>query len=329
MKRLITICSGQFGDIPLPALCKQMQAIGYEGFELACHSHVDLDQVLASPAYRDELLYLLSDCGMRIGALSAHLPGQCVGDNPDPRLDRFAPAQYRGMPERIRAWAIEEMKKTARAAQLLQVPVVTCFFGSPLWAWWYSFPKTTEEMIANGYARIRELWTPIFDVYDACGVKLALEVHPTEIAFDYYSTLRLMEELCWRPTLGLNFDPSHLLWQGVDPVGFLRDFASRIYHVHMKDVKITKDGRAGMLGSHMEFGDTRRGWNFVSLGHGHVDFDGIIRELNRIGYEGPLCVEWEDGGMERMLGAAEAFGFVKRINFQPSAITFDSALNAK
>ena len=212
------------------------------------------------------------------------------------------------------------------AAKLLKVKVVTCFLGSPIWAMWYSFPQTTPEMVEAGFQKIKELWTPIFDIYDECGVKLALEVHPTEIAFDYYSTKRLLETLDYRPTLGLNFDPSHLLWQGVDPQTFLHDFADRIYHVHLKDVKLRQDGRAGILGSHIEFGDTRRGWNFVSLGHGDVDFDGIIRELNQMGYHGPLCVEWEDSGMERIFGATEAFEYASQINFEPSTFSFDSAL---
>ena len=181
-------------------------------------------------------------------------------------------------------------------------------------------------MVDAGFARIKELWTPIFDVYDECGVRLALEVHPTEIAFDYYSTERLLKTLDYRPTLGLNFDPSHLLWQGVSPVLFLRRFREQIYHVHMKDVRINRDGLGGILGSHIEFGDTRRGWNFVSLGHGDVDFEGIIRELNQMGYHGPLCVEWEDSGMERMHGAKEALEFVRRMNFEPSDVSFDAAL---
>ena len=214
----------------------------------------------------------------------------------------------------------------ARAAQLMGVHVVTCFLGSPIWPYWYSFPQTTQQMVDDGFAQIKALWTPIFDVFDQCGVKFALEVHPTEIAFDYYSTQKLLAVFDRRPTLGLNFDPSHLQWQGVDPCLFLRDFADRIYHVHMKDVKVRLDGRAGILGSHIEFGDLRRAWNFVSLGHGDVDFDGIIRELNAMHYDGPLSVEWEDSGMERMFGAREAYAFTKRSDFAPSDVAFDSAL---
>ena len=326
MKRPINICSGQFGDLALDQLCASMKAIGYDGFELAAQSHIDVNGIVNDSEYRRQFLKPLTKFNMQIGAISCHLMGQCVGDNYDPRLDNFAPAALKGNPEGIREWAIESMKTAAKAAQMLGVKVVTCFLGSPIWAMWYSFPQTTPEMVDAGYRRIRELWSPIFDVYDACGVKLALEVHPTEIAFDYYSTKRLFEELEYRPTLGLNFDPSHLLWQGVDPQMFLHDFADRVYHVHMKDVKLSRDGRTGLLGSHIEFGDTRRGWNFVSLGHGDVDFDGIIRELNLMQYHGPLCVEWEDSGMERMFGAKEAYEFTNRINFEPSAFAFDSAL---
>ena len=126
--------------------------------------------------------------------------------------------------------------------------------------------------------------------------------------------------------MGINYDPSHLVWQGVNELTFLRDFRERIYHVHIKDVKMNRNDRAGILGSHLEFGDTRRGWNFVSVGHGNVDFDGIIRELNQMGYEGPLSVEWEDSGMEREKGARESFQYIQKMNFSPSEIAFDAAL---
>jgi sugar phosphate isomerase/epimerase len=181
-------------------------------------------------------------------------------------------------------------------------------------------------MIDAAFREIVALWSPIFDEFDACGVKFGLEVHPTEIAFDYYTTERLFREFARRPTFGLNFDPSHLLWQGMEPHLFIRDFPDRIFHVHMKDVAVTLDGRAGILGSHITFGNTRRGWNFRSLGHGDVDFEAIIRELNAIGYTGPLSVEWEDSGMDRDFGAAEACDFVKNINFSPSSLAFDEAL---
>ncbi len=138
----------------------------------------------------------------------------------------------------------------------------------------------------------------------------------------------MLEVFNYRKTLGFNFDPSHLIWQGVKPHLFVRDFAERIYHVHMKDAAVTLDGKAGILGSMMTFGDTRRGWNFRSLGHGDVDFEEIIRELNNIGYSGPLSVEWEDSGMEREFGAKEAADFVRKVDFEPSNVAFDDAMRS-
>ena len=330
MARPVTIFTGPWADLPMEEMCRTAKEMGYEGLEIASWGQIDVEKAAEDLNYVKELKGRLEEYGLGCWAIGMHLPGQCVGDAEtwayDPRLDNFAPSALAGKPEEIRAWGIKPMECAAKAARNMGVQVVTFFMGSPIWKMWYSFPQTSQEQVDAGYQRIKELWSPIMDVYDQCGVKLALEVHPTEIAFDYYSTQKLLATFDRRPTLGINFDPSHLVWQGMDPCLFLRDFADRIYHVHMKDVKVRLDGRAGILGSHIEFGDLRRGWNFVSLGHGDVDFDGIIRELNAMGYQGPLSVEWEDSGMERMFGAKEAYAFTRRTDFAPSDVAFDSAL---
>lgn len=326
MARPITIISGQWSDLGLEEGFRTFAKMGYDGVELATQSGLDVHRAATDTEYAQKIREMLQENNLDLWAISAHLIGQCVGDVWDSRLDNFAPAALAGKPEEIRAWAIEEMKDVARAAKNLGVSVVTGFLGSPIWKYWYSFPQTSDEQVMGGFDEIVALWSPIFDVFDACGVKFALEVHPTEIAFDYYSAKKLLEKFHYRPTLGFNFDPSHLLWQGVNPAIFIRDFADRIYHVHIKDVKMNMDGRNGILGSHLTFGDTRRGWNFVSVGHGDVDFDSIIRELNQIGYCGPLSVEWEDSGMERIAGAAESLAFIRKMNFERSDVAFDSAL---
>ncbi|MDD4573807.1 MAG: sugar phosphate isomerase/epimerase [Sphaerochaeta sp.] len=326
MSRLVTLASGQFGDLGLEELCILAMDMGYEGLELATHAHFDVTKALEDTSYIPWVWETLTKYGLSCVAISAHLTGQCVGDVWDERLDNFVPTALAGKPEAIRAWAVKEMKRTAYAAKAFGVKVVNGFTGSPIWARWYSYPQTSEKMIEAGFRLIYDLWTPIFDVFDECGITFALEVHPTEIAFDYYTTERLLKLFDYRPTLGINFDPSHLVWQGVNEVTFVRDFGSRIYHVHMKDVKLLKNERGGVLGSFLPFGDTRRSWDFVSVGHGNVDFDGIIRELNAAGYEGPLSVEWEDSGMDRLTGATESCAYVKRINFSPSPVAFDAAL---
>lgn len=329
MPRLITLASGQFGDLSLEELCTLAETQGYDGLELATHAHFDVQKALHDPNYIPHIWDTLHRHHLTCVAISAHLTGQCVGDLYDERLDNFVPQRLAGNPEGIREWAIEEMKDTARAAKKFGVSIVNGFTGSPIWARWYSYPQTSEEMIEAGFQKIKQLWSPIFDVFDQNGIRFALEVHPTEIAFDYYTTKRLFEVFDKRPTLGLNYDPSHLVWQGVNEVRFARAFADRIYHVHMKDVKLLHDEMAGILGSFIPFGDSRRKWNFVSVGHGDVDFDGIIRELNTANYRGPLSIEWEDSGMDRAFGSQESLAYVRKIDFPTSAIAFDSALANK
>lgn len=329
MARPVTLFTGQWADLGLEEICKLASEMGYEGLEIATWGQLNVRKAATDPEYVKKVKETLEKYNLRCWAIGAHLTGQCVGDAWDPRLDGFAPSEFAGKPEEIKAWAIEEMKYTAKAAKAIGVKVVTCFTGSPIWKYWYSFPQTTEEMIEAGYQEIKDTWSPIFDVFDQCGVKFALEVHPTEIAFDYYSTKKLLEVFEYRETLGINFDPSHLIWQGINPGMFLYDFADRVYHVHIKDAKLNLNGRNGILGSHITFGDPCRGWNFVSPGHGDVDFDEIIRILNVKGYDGPLSIEWEDSGMERVFGATEACEFTKKMNFSPSNVAFDNALKAE
>ncbi|MFQ6038825.1 MAG: sugar phosphate isomerase/epimerase family protein [Candidatus Aminicenantales bacterium] len=324
MARPVTLFTGQWADLPFEEMARKASEWGYDGLEIACWGdHMEVRKAAEDSSYVEEKKKILERHGLKCWALGAHLAGQCVGDLYDERLDAFVPEPVKGKPEEIRSWAIEEMRLTARAAQNMGCYVVNGFMGSPIWKFWYSFPPTPEEMIESGFVRIRELWTPILDEFDRHGVKFALEVHPTEIAFDLYTTKRLFEVFENRPTLGLNFDPSHLVWQGVEPHVFILEFPERIYHTHMKDVAVTLDGKAGILGSHLPFGDLRRGWNFRSLGHGDVPFEEIIRALNAIGYEGPLSVEWEDNGMDREFGAKESVEFIKGMNFAPSEVAFD------
>ena len=327
MNRPITLATGQWGDLPLEELCEHTGSLGFDGLEIAVSESVlSIEKAASSKEYCEERLEILHSHGLKMWAICAALAGQCVGDLYDPRLDNFAPARFAGKPEEIRKWAIDFMMQVPTACNNLGVSIVTGFLGSPIWKFFYSFPQTTEEMIEEGYDRIVSLWTPILDEFQRKNVKFAFEVHPTEIAFDYYSTQRLLKKMNGHPAFGLNFDPSHLIWQGVNPTVFLQDFAPYVFHVHMKDASVSYDGRRGILGSHLPFGSTKRAWNFRSLGHGDVNFEEIIRELNAMQYTGPLSIEWEDNGMDRIFGLREAISFVRRINFPPSEIEFDAAI---
>jgi len=330
MARPVTLFTGQWADRKCEDLARNCQQFGFDGMELACWGdHFEVDRAMAEDDYCDKKRQTLQKYGQEVYAISGHLVGQAVLDSIDERHKGILPERVwgDGDPDGVNQRAIEEMKQTARAAQRLDVAVVNGFTGSSIWHLLYGFPPVPPGAIDDGYKLLAERWHPILDVFGECGVKFALEVHPTEIAFDLITAERALEALDGREEFGFNFDPSHLLWQGVDPVEFIRRFGDRIYHCHMKDVIVKLDGRTSILSSHLDFGHPRRGWDFRSLGRGGVNFEEIIRALNDVGYEGPLSVEWEDSGMDRDQGAKEACEFVRRIEITPSGRAFDSSFD--
>ncbi|MFK0121089.1 sugar phosphate isomerase/epimerase family protein [Streptomyces sp. NPDC090994] len=259
MPRPVTLFTGQWADLPFEQVCRLASDWGYDGLEIACWGdHLDVARAVADDAYLYGRRALLDRYGLQVHAISNHLNGQAVCDDP----------------------------------------------------------------IDDGYADFAARWNPVLDVFDEVGVRFAHEVHPSEIAYDYWTTTRALDAIGHRPAFGLNWDPSHFVWQDLDPVGFLWDFRDRIYHVDCKDAKRqTGNGRNGRLGSHLPWSDPRRGWDFVSTGHGDVPWESCFRMLNTIGYDGPVSVEWEDAGMDRLIGAPEALAFVRSLAFDAAFST--------
>lgn len=331
MARPVTLFTGQWADLPLAELAPKAKEMGFDGLELACWGdHMDVSKGATDKAYCAAQKKILEDNGLQLFSISNHLAGQAVCDNIDERHKAILPEHVwgDGDPDGVRSRASEEMKNTARTAANLDVKVVNGFTGSPIWHLLYSFPPVSAKMIDEGYEKFAAAWNPILDVFDEVGVKFALEVHPTEIAFDCVSAERALEALGRREAFGFNYDPSHLGYQGVAYVDFIREFSDRIYHVHMKDVYWSSTPqRSGVFGGHLNFGDYRRCWDFRSLGHGKINFEEVIRALNAIDYQGPLSIEWEDSGMDRFHGAEEACEFTKQVDFKPSERAFDAAFD--
>jgi len=332
MPRPITLFTGQWADLPLETLAEKVSAWGFDGLELACWGdHFDVQKALEKDSYVRERRDLLAKHNLKCLAISNHLVGQCVCDPIDERHQRLLPPRLwgDGKPEGVRRRCAEEIGRTAAAARLFGVDTVNGFTGSPVWAKLYFFPPTTQADVDAGYREFADRWIPVLDAYRKEKVRFALEVHPTEIAYDIVTAQRTLKALNGHPSFGFNFDPSHFIHQFLDPVEFLNEFPGRIFHCHVKDSRLSLTGRNSILASHLDFGDPRRGWDFVSPGRGDVKWDPIVRTLNRIGYAGPLSIEWEDSGMDRDWGAPEALAMIRKQDFTASAVAFDAAFSAK
>ncbi len=342
MSRPVTLFTGQWADLPLEKHAPLVDEMGYDGVELACWGdHFDVDAALSGKSYLKQKWELLADHGLTCFSISTHLVGQAVCDNIDERHKAILPADVwgDGDPEGVRKRAAKKMMATAKAARAFfnakpkngdpDMPVVVNgFTGSSIWHSIYAFPPTSQAYYEKGFKDFAKRWIPILDAFEKADAYFALEVHPTEIAFDIATAARAVEAVGGHKRFGFNYDPSHLGYQGVDYVKFIRTFADRIRHVHIKDAWWGRgDGTAGVFGGHTDFGDSRRFWDFRSPGRGDIDFEEIIVALNEIGYRGPLSVEWEDIRMDRIHGATEAAGFVRSLDFPPSAAAFDAAFD--
>jgi sugar phosphate isomerase/epimerase len=343
MPRPVTLFTGQWADLSLPDLASMARKMGYEGLELACWGdHFDVEQAARSKKYCAGRWEILADNGLTAYAISNHLVGQAVCDNIDERHKSILPPDVwgDGKPEGVRRRSAKRLALTAKACRNFidakpgrkkkdDFPaVVNGFTGSSIWHSIYAFPPTSQAYWETGFQDFGRRFGPILEAFEAQNVNFALEVHPTEIAFDTASAHHALLAVGHHKRFGFNYDPSHLGYQGVDYVKFIREFGSRIFHVHMKDVWWGHgDGSVGVFGGHTGFGDARRFWDFRSLGHGDIRFEDIIVALNDVGYRGPLSVEWEDIRMDRVHGGTEAAAFVKKVDFEPSGVAFDAAFD--
>jgi sugar phosphate isomerase/epimerase len=331
MPRPVTLFTGQWADLPLETLAEKVSSWGFDGLELACWGdHFEVDKALENDEYIKAKQDLLEKYNLKCFAISTHLVGQCVCDDPiDTRHKSILPDRIwgDGDPEGVRQRAAEEIINTSAAAKLFGVDTINGFTGSSIWPKLYLFPPTSQDEIEKGFNDFADRWLPILGSFKSDGVKFALEVHPTEIAYDIITAKRALKAINSHPNFGFNFDPSHFIHQFINPVFFLEEFSDRIFHVHVKDSRVQLSGHNSILSSHLDFGDPKRGWDFVSPGRGDVKWDPIMRTLNRIGYQGPLSIEWEDSGMDREYGAKEALEMIRKMDFDPSTVAFDDAFS--
>jgi len=306
----IGIFTALFGDWPLEKVASHVARLGYEAVELpawAGNGHFDLKEALGGGGKK--VRRLLADHGLSISAINNGVAGQLTMGPHDSSTDVWAPGMS---PSEKIAYAKEQILLTARAASEMEVPVVAGLIGSPVWDKWYIFPPANERLYEEGVALFAERWNGILDELKRLGVKWALEVHPTGIAYNIETAQMALAALDNRPELGFNFDPSHLVWQLIDPVVFIKTFAGRILHCHAKDGELQEDEvrRSGVIptGGWMR---PDRGFRFRVPGWGQVDWRRVMTALVSTGYDYVMSYEHEDPVMSPEDGAEKAVAFLK------------------
>lgn len=321
MPRTILLHTHSWHDLPLQELAQRASEWSYQGLELAClGDHLEVQRAQTEDEYCQEKIDLLSGLELTIGLVSNWHVGQAIGD-PITRYHQSILPDYvwgDGQAEGVRERAVEEMLATVRAAHKLGVSVVCTNTGSPIWSSVSGFSLLTPSEIESELETFLHHWQPIIELCRELGIQLAWEVQAGQIAFDIVSATRILELLDDAEEVGFVFNPASLFWQGVEPVEFLRSVSDRIYHVRIQDASIQLHGRSSLLCGQLPQGDIQRGWESRCVGHGGVDWEGVIRGINAIHYDGPLSIEWSDAGMDRDYGAEEALRFVQQLDFEPA-----------
>ncbi len=323
MSRPVLLFSGQWTDLPFDEFTQKLGEWGYTGVELACWGdHFEVQRALSEDEYCQAKLDQLARHDLQLLVLSNHRVSQAVCDRIEPRHRKILPDYVwgDGDPQGVNERATAEMLATVQAAQKLGVGTISGFTGSSIWNGVLGYPACNPEEVREGLRDFAHRFQPILDACQSAGIRYALEVHPGQTAFDVFSAEMTLEALDGREEFGFTLDPSHLHWQGIDSAEFIKRFPERIFHVHIKDLAMTLNGRTSVLNSHQPYGDPRRGWEYRSPGHGGIDWESIFRALNAIRYEGPLSIEWSDAGMDRDHGAEEALKFVQRLDFPAKAV---------
>src|SRR5262249_34730701 len=280
MTRSVLLFSGSWADLSLEELATLAAEWGYNGLELACWGdHFEVQRAAGEEDYAPKRLEMLRRLELDVHALACHRVSQVVADVIDQRHRDLVPDHVwgDGSADGVRERATQELIDTLRGAQAMGVGVVSGFSGSPTWSSVAGYPSPRAEPAAEGMREFVRRWTPILDACAEHGIRYAFEVHPGQIAFDFYTAEMVLEEVGNREEFGFTFDPAHLHWQGIDPVAFVRRFGDRIYHVHVKDVAISLNGRSGLLGSYLPYDDPQRGWQPRCPGPRARDLGGAIR----------------------------------------------------
>jgi sugar phosphate isomerase/epimerase len=286
----------------------------------------DLKQAAESQAYCDEILGVVGAAGLKVTELSTHLQGQLVASNPayDTMLEGFAPAGLD--PKARQEWAVQQLKWGALASQKLGLTAHATFSGALAWPYFYPWPQRPAGLIDETFAELARRWVPILNAFDEAGVDACFELHPGEDLHDGATFERFLAAVNNHPRANILFDPSHMVLQQLDYLGFLDLYHERVRAFHVKDAEFRPNGRAGVYGGYQDWID--RPGRFRSLGDGQVDFHSIFSKMAQYDYPGWAVLEWECCIKHPEQGAAEGAPFIRDRIIRVTERAFDDFAGA-
>lgn len=309
----------------LEGIAEWASAKGYKAVQMPTLNPeiFDLERAAEEPEYCQQIQATLAKYGLQISELSTHIQGQLIAVHPayERLMDQFAPPQVQGDSQARTAWATAQMKMAAQASANLGLSAHATFSGSLLWAYVYPWPQRPPQLVEDGFAELAARWLPILDAFDQAGVDLCFELHPGEDLFDGTSFERFLDAVKHHPRANILYDPSHMLLQGMDYLGFIDRYHSRIKAFHVKDAEFRPSASQGVYGGYA--GWVERAGRFRSLGDGQIDFVQIFSKLTQHGFNGWAVLEWECCLKDSEQGASEGAEFIQRHMITKTAKAFD------
>jgi sugar phosphate isomerase/epimerase len=314
----------------LDGLAGWAAGLGFRALQIPTSTpHIfDLALAAASQSYCDDVQGRLAAHGLVVSELSTHLQGQLLAVHPayDTLFDGFADPAVRGRPADRTAWAEAQLRLAARASRRLGLTSHVTFSGALAWPYLYPWPARPTGLVETAFAELARRWRPVLDAFADAGTDVCYELHPGEDLFDGTTFERFLDAVDQHPRARILYDPSHMLLQQMDYLGFIDVYHDRIGAFHVKDAEFRPSARQGVYGGYAPWLD--RAGRFRSLGDGQVDFTAIFSKFAQHGIGGWAVLEWECCLKHPEDGAREGAAFIRDHLIRRTGRAFDDFAGA-
>jgi sugar phosphate isomerase/epimerase len=309
----------------LDGMVRWAARLGFKGVQIPSWDRrlFNLELAAESQDYCDNLLGVVGQVGLEVTELSTHLQGQLVATHPayDAAFADFAPAELKDDARGRQAWATQQLRWAATASQRMGLTAHATFSGALAWPFFYPWPQRPAGLIEEAFAELGRRWIPILDAFDEAGVDLCYELHPGEDLHDGATFERFLSAVGGHKRANILYDPSHMILQQMDYVGFLDLYHDRVRAFHVKDAEYHPSARSGVYGGYQDWID--RPGRFRSLGDGQIDFNSIFSKMAQYDYPGWAVLEWECCLKHPEAGATEGAKFIKEKIIRVTDRAFD------